>query len=77
MTSWEGWQVQLAAPAQTIAGQPYVFRSWSDGGAATHTVPTPAADTTYTATFTASRSGAGPGWHPPPGTHARGFPAEL
>ncbi len=60
VTSWEGWQVQLAASDQTIAGQPHVFRSWSDGGAATHTVTTPAVDTTYTATFTASGSPPGP-----------------
>jgi glucose/arabinose dehydrogenase len=32
----------------------YTFESWSDGGAAAHTIATPAADTTYTATFTAS-----------------------
>jgi hypothetical protein len=29
----------------------YVFASWSDGGAAEHTISTPAADTTYTARF--------------------------
>ncbi|MEK7832431.1 MAG: PQQ-dependent sugar dehydrogenase [Acidobacteriota bacterium] len=29
----------------------YTFNNWSDGGAATHTISTPATDTTYTATF--------------------------
>ncbi|MFN0107551.1 MAG: PQQ-dependent sugar dehydrogenase [Blastocatellia bacterium] len=29
----------------------YTFNNWSDGGAATHTIATPATDTTYTATF--------------------------
>lgn len=38
-------------PAQTRAETTYGFTSWSDGGAATHTIATPAADTTYTATF--------------------------
>ena len=30
------------------------FASWSDGGAATHTISTPTANTTYTATYTAT-----------------------
>jgi glucose/arabinose dehydrogenase len=32
----------------------FTFDSWSDSGAATHTVVTPIADTTYTATFTSA-----------------------
>ena len=36
---------------QTAGGKTYVFSSWSDGGAATHSVTTPTANTTYTATF--------------------------
>ncbi len=36
---------------QTLAGRTYYFRSWSDGGKATHMITTPAANTTYTATF--------------------------
>jgi glucose/arabinose dehydrogenase len=39
---------------QTLNGQSYVFSSWSDGGAATHDIATPATNTTYTATFTAN-----------------------
>jgi hypothetical protein len=36
---------------QTVGTTTYEFVSWSDGGAATHTIATPASDTTYTATF--------------------------
>jgi glucose/arabinose dehydrogenase len=39
---------------QSSGGTIYTFQSWSDGGAATHTITTPAASATYTATFTAS-----------------------
>jgi PKD repeat protein len=46
-------QVQLNAPsAQTVAGVNYTFTGWSDGGAATHTINAPAANTTYTASYT-------------------------
>ena len=43
-----------AVSPQTSGGTTYAFQSWSDGGAATHTIATPRRDTTYTATFTAS-----------------------
>jgi glucose/arabinose dehydrogenase len=36
---------------QTVGGVTYEFVSWSDGGAATHNVNTPATNTTYIATF--------------------------
>lgn len=36
---------------QTSGPTTYTFVSWSDGGAASHTVSTPTANTTYTATF--------------------------
>jgi glucose/arabinose dehydrogenase len=36
---------------QTVGGITWEFVSWSDGGAATHDVATPTADTTFTATF--------------------------
>ena len=48
ITSWAGWQLTLAALARQ---GPYTFVSWSDGGAATHTVTTPATPTSYTATY--------------------------
>ena len=54
----EGSQVQLNAPTQqTVAGVTYSFVGWSAGGAATHTVKAPTADTTYTATYAAACSG--------------------
>jgi glucose/arabinose dehydrogenase len=36
---------------ETLEPQTYSFVSWSDGGAARHTISTPATDTTYTATY--------------------------
>jgi hypothetical protein len=43
-----------AVSPQTQGGTTYQFVSWSDGGGATHTISTPAANTTYTATYQAS-----------------------
>jgi hypothetical protein len=40
-----------AAASFNQNGQTYEFVSWSDGGARVHTVRTPDADTTYTATY--------------------------
>ena len=52
----------LEAFTQPAGGTTYEFMSWSDGGAAAHTVSTPAANTTYTATYRAAgSSGAGTG----------------
>jgi glucose/arabinose dehydrogenase/PKD repeat protein len=48
ITSWQGWQLNLTAPTRQ---SPFSFVSWSDGGAATHSVITPGAPTTYTATY--------------------------
>ena len=48
-TSWEGWGLTLEAPSPQSWF--HRFRSWSDGGARIHTIVTPAAATTYTATF--------------------------
>ena len=48
----------LEAPTpQTSGGTAYQFASWSDGGAAVHDISTPAANTTYTATYSASGGG--------------------
>ena len=41
----------IEATPQTSGGTTYGFVSWSDGGAARHNVSTPAANTTYTATY--------------------------
>jgi glucose/arabinose dehydrogenase len=43
----------IAATDQTIGGTAYVFKSWSDGGARTHTI-TVTSDKTVTATFSPS-----------------------
>lgn len=44
---------------QTSGGNTYSFSSWSDAGAATHDIVTPATNTTYTATFTPGGSSGG------------------
>jgi hypothetical protein len=40
-----------AISPQTKGKKNYLFVSWSDGGAQTHTITAPAAPTTYTARF--------------------------
>jgi hypothetical protein len=45
-----------AVTPQVLGGTMYEFVSWSDGRAATHSFATPAASTTYTATYRASGS---------------------
>jgi glucose/arabinose dehydrogenase len=49
--SWDGYGLNVNAPNQTFNNQSYVFQSWSDDGARAHTILTPAAAATYTATF--------------------------
>ena len=52
----------IGAPTpQTSGGDDYDFVSWSDGGAASHTISTPAANTTYTATYRVATGGTGTG----------------
>ena len=52
----------LDAPlTQLSGGTTYEFVSWSDGGAATHDIATPAANTTYTATYRVAAGGTGTG----------------
>ena len=41
----------VATPAICLNSVPYVFKSWSDGGAASHTISTPASDFAVTATY--------------------------
>ncbi len=48
-----GFQHTMNAPSQTQGTTNYVFASWSDGGAQSHTVTAPEAATTYTATYQA------------------------
>jgi PKD repeat protein len=41
----------ISAPNQSLGGTSYVFSSWSDGGAQTHTITASSSPATYTATF--------------------------
>jgi glucose/arabinose dehydrogenase len=48
----------LEAPTSVTSGSTtYEFVSWSDGGAAGHTISTPASNTTYTATYRVTGNG--------------------
>ena len=49
-----GFQDVVEARDQALGGSSYAFRSWSDGGAQSHTIVAPNADQSYTATFGAS-----------------------
>ncbi len=50
-----GSQNSVSAPSpQTSGGQQFAYSSWSDGGAQSHTITAPTANTSYTATFTPS-----------------------
>jgi hypothetical protein len=51
LVSWEGYRLNIYAPAQRYDDRDWVFSSWSDGRAAEHTIKTPATRRTYTATF--------------------------
>ena len=46
-----GVERDLGAADQNFNGRRYRFSNWSDGGAATHTIATPASARTFTATF--------------------------
>ncbi|MDX6647480.1 MAG: hypothetical protein QOK40_3207, partial [Miltoncostaeaceae bacterium] len=52
--SWEGYGLSVNAPDQSSGGTAYGFGSWSDGGARAHTILTPTAPISATATFTAA-----------------------
>jgi hypothetical protein len=53
-----GMSRTLEAPSsQNLNGQAYQFQSWSDGGAATHTITTPSSDATYSASYASASSG--------------------
>jgi glucose/arabinose dehydrogenase len=51
ITAIQNAAIQLTAPNQRYRGKNYVFVSWSDGGAQSHTIRAPATPTTYTATY--------------------------
>ena len=55
-TAVVGMLRSIGAPTpQVRSNGTYDFASWSDGGAATHTITVPLSNTTYTATFTKRR----------------------
>jgi hypothetical protein len=61
-TSWEGYR--FTVNAQTFAGiggKLYVFSSWSDGGAARHSITTPASTTLFVARSGEAQCGGGVG----------------
>jgi glucose/arabinose dehydrogenase/PKD repeat protein len=62
ITSWEGYELQVAAPFQQDgSGRWWSFTSWSDGGAASHRITTGSTAASYTATFQESQCGSGMG----------------
>ncbi|MHC4991172.1 MAG: PQQ-dependent sugar dehydrogenase [Planctomycetota bacterium] len=46
-----GSEMLVEAPTQCTPGGPFTFASWSDGGASSHVITVPDADSTLTATF--------------------------
>src|SRR5262249_18389475 len=51
--SWVNFPVSFQSASQpTTDGGQLVFTSWSDGGAAAHSIVTPSIDSSYTASFT-------------------------
>jgi glucose/arabinose dehydrogenase len=54
VVSWENWTFPISAFDQTFHGASYVFSGWSDGGARTHDLTTPATPRRTTASFTPS-----------------------
>jgi uncharacterized repeat protein (TIGR02543 family) len=47
-----GHSLSVSSPQNAASDTRYVYSSWSDGGAQTHTVTVPSSSTTYTANFT-------------------------
>jgi hypothetical protein len=48
--------LSIPSPQSGTSGTRYVYSSWSDGGAQTHTINAPSSSTTYTASFTTEYS---------------------
>ncbi len=60
ISSWQGYVLNVSVPKQA----PWKWVSWSDGGAKSHAIVTPATATTYTATFQQGGGGGGGGCPP-------------
>src|SRR6185295_8062994 len=55
INSWQNWVLNVDAPSpQTLGATGYVYSSWSDGGAQSHSFATSSLQRTYTATFVAA-----------------------
>ena len=55
VTSWQGYVLHVTAATQSdSAGQPWMPLEWSDGGAPSHAIVTPASAATYSARFAAA-----------------------
>jgi len=52
VVSWDNWQFPISAFDQMLYGASYVFASWSDGGAQTHSIVTPSTAASFLARFT-------------------------
>ena len=55
LLSWVGYKLDVVAPRQRYGGRTWVFKSWSDGRAAGHTITTRSVRTTYIARFRRAR----------------------
>ncbi|HSX42846.1 MAG TPA: LamG-like jellyroll fold domain-containing protein [Candidatus Saccharimonadales bacterium] len=55
-----GFQHTIEARNVTTGNNTYTFTSWSDGGTQTHVITVPAADASYTATYTVTTASNGP-----------------
>lgn len=51
LRSWVGYKLRVYAPSQRRNARRWVFKSWSDGRAARHTITTPSSYKKYTARF--------------------------
>ena len=51
-TAGSSHTLSVSSPQNGPAGTRYVYSSWSDGGAQTHSITAPSSSTTYTANFT-------------------------
>ncbi len=60
--SWDTWRVgsshtiSVSSPQSGTSGTRYVYSSWNDGGAQSHTITAPSVSTTFTANFTTQYS---------------------
>jgi glucose/arabinose dehydrogenase len=73
VVSWHDWRLAVRAPDQVVNGVNHVFQSWSDGGARDHSILTPGAPATFTATFAPARFSARVNFQPAASAVPAGF----